>query len=172
MSLPLDKFKRNSGFTLIETLVALTLLTVGLIPAFQEATMAVTLSGSVRNSLIASSLAQEGVEVIRALRDANWFAGRPFDDRLATGTTDCTAGCLIQYYSTDIVSLMGNPPLKLNADSGLYQYNSGDPSLFHRKMTITKIGTSELKVTSEVTWDEHSGTKQHVVEYHLFDWLQ
>jgi prepilin-type N-terminal cleavage/methylation domain-containing protein len=168
MSLHPDKSRHSKGFTLVEALVALVILTVGLIPAFQQATTAVNLSASIRNSLIAANLAQEGVEMVRAFRDANWFAVKPFD----TGLTGCTAGCLVQYNGAAVTALNGNPFLRLDPLTGLYQYTQGDESIFHRKLVITSVSANELKVTSEVTWNERSGAKQHIVEYHLFNWLK
>lgn len=159
------------GFTLVEALVALTILTVALIPAFQQATTAINLSGSMRNSLIASNLAQEGLEVIRAIRDANWFAGNSFDGLIDVAAI-CSGGCLVQYDSTVPLPLGGNPLLKLDPVSGLYQYNAGIDTIFRRKMILTVISSHELKIVAEVSWDERTGTKVYSVEYHLFDWLQ
>lgn len=167
-ALSLELQRETKGFTLVEALVALTLLTVGLIPAFIQASSAVTLSSSVRNSLIAAHLAQEGVEVVRAARDGNWFAGQPFN----TGLTSCTSGCRVQYDSALTQPLGGNPALKLDPLSGLYQYSSGTDTLFHRTITITAPTSHELAVFSAVTWRERSGDKTFTVEYHLFDWIQ
>jgi prepilin-type N-terminal cleavage/methylation domain-containing protein len=143
------------GFTLIETLVALTLLTVGLIPAFVQASSAVTLATTVKNSLIAANLAQEGVETVRALRDENWFAGRPFDTNLNV----CATNCADQF-------------LKLDPVSGLYQYTQGADSSFKRMVVIAPVSAAEVKVTSTVTWTERTTDKQFVVEEYLFDWIK
>lgn len=159
---------KHSGFTLVEALVALTLITVGLIPAFLQASSAVQLSGRVRNSLIAAHLAQEGVEVVRALRDANWFADQPFD----TGLTSCTTGCRVEYNSASLLPSVGNPQLKLDPLSGLYQYNTGNQTGFTREITVSPISNHELKVVSEVGWTDRGGAKTYTLEYHLFDWIQ
>jgi prepilin-type N-terminal cleavage/methylation domain-containing protein len=163
-----DASKRNKGFTLIEALVALTLLTVGLIPAFLQASSSVKLAGQIRNSLIAAHLAQEGAEVVRSLRDANWFVDAPFD----TGLTDCSTGCQVQYDDKTLRESKGTLPLKLDPLSGLYQYATGTPTPFSRKITITGLSSHELKVISEVAWLDRDGSKTFSVEYHLFDWLQ
>ncbi len=163
----------EKAFTLVEALVALTILTVGLVPAFQQASLAVSFSGSIRNLLTASSLAQEGVEVVRAIRDNNWFAGQPFDTGLTGGAASCdSSGCRIQYDSTSPLPLDVNPPLKVDQLSGTYQYDSGTASGFQRKIMTKKISPHELEVISEVDWTEKSGPKNVSVEYHLYDWLQ
>ncbi|MEK9208801.1 MAG: prepilin-type N-terminal cleavage/methylation domain-containing protein, partial [Patescibacteria group bacterium] len=99
MSRHQDKYNsREAGFTLVEALVSLVLLSTALVPTFILATDAIRLSGRIRNSLIASNLAQEGVEIVRALRDANWFAGQPFD----TGLTLCAQGCQVAWDSSSL----------------------------------------------------------------------
>jgi len=153
----------------VEALVALALLTVGLVPAFIQATNALALSTSVRNSLVASTLAQEGVEVARAIRDANWLTGQAFD----TGLTSCDAGCTVQFDGDDlVVGSFAATPLNLDPVTGLYQYNSGTSSGFTRTLFITAESPHQLKVLVNVAWTERSGPKTFELEYHLYDWAQ
>jgi prepilin-type N-terminal cleavage/methylation domain-containing protein len=172
MSLHPDKFNKGpaspaGGFTLVEVLVALALLTVALVPAFIQATNATLLSATIRSSLVSADLAQEGVEVVRAMRDANWFAGQPFD----TGLDACVDGCRVQWDSTAPLPLSGNAPLKLDAASGMYQYDTGTDSQFSRTITVTPVSAVELNVSSVVTWRERGADKTFTVEDHLFNWL-
>ncbi len=165
---PQDSSSR--GFTLIEVIVAAAILGVGLIPAFLQANSALTLSDTVKNSLTASYLAQEGVEVMRALRDENWFATQPFDQ----GFEVCNAGCQVQWNSTwesDAPQQLGDIPLKLDA-AGLYQYATGTDTTFRRTVTTTKLSAYEEKVVVTVTWRDRAGDKRFDVEDHLYDWLK
>lgn len=160
---------RRAGFTLVEALVALTLLTVGLIPAFRQASDAVALAGSIRNSLIASNLAQEGAEVVRGIRDANWFAGLPFNDKLDA----CGSGCTVQYDSDGpVVASFMATALKFDANTGLYQYGSGTDTLFTRTVFVSDESDHHLKVRVVVEWRERTGQKTVELEYHLYDWVQ
>ena len=158
----------SSGFTLIEALVALVLLTVGLIPAFTLASSSLTLAGSIQNSLVATHLAQEGVEVVRAIRDADWFNTKPF----GTSLDSCTAGCLVQYDSKVLLPLSGNPALQKDPLTGLFQYTTGTATQYHRSVKITSISAHERMVIVTVTWNDRSGTKTFELEDHLYDWLQ
>ncbi len=160
----------KNGFTLVEALVALTILTVGLVPAFIQARNALNLSGSIRNSLVAAHLAQEGAEIARSIRDADWFAGRPFGQSLV----DCATGCAVQWDSERPESGIGasNTPIRHDPATGLFQYDRGDELRFNRIVTVTPVSATELQVDVRVEWDETFGPKEYTIEYHLYDWLQ
>jgi len=147
------------------------LLTTAMVPAFVLATNAVSLSTTIRNSLIAANLAQEGAEITRAIRDANWF--NPGATSYADGLDSCNLGCTVQYDSTSpVVAAFVATPLKLDPVTGLYQYNSGEDTIFTRTITTETVSDHELKVVSLVEWKERGVQKSSMVEYHLYDWLQ
>lgn len=156
-----------AGFTLVETLVSLVILSVALIPIINLSGGTSRASSNIQDNLIASGLAQEGIEVVRAIRDTNWFNSRAFDSGLSDGVYQA------EWDSTTLLSLGDNPVLKL--DNGLYNYSTGTPSKFKRAITITKIEQggigNELKVTSTVTWFEQGGIDRSIsAELHLFNW--
>ncbi len=155
--------KKSGGFTLVETLVALVILTTALIPILTVSTSASRTSALIRDDLTASGLAQEGIEVVRAIRDTNWFNDRVFDFGLTAGTYET------EWNSTTLFSFDNNPPLNLN--NGLYTYSGGTPTKFTRAITITKVNAGELKIVSQITWLAQSNTlKSITAEEHLFDW--
>jgi len=160
---------KNSGTTLVEALVAVLILSIGIIPSLGIILVSQNLSSAIKNNLIAANLAQEGVEVVRALRDNNWFNGNIFDTGLADGIY------LVEWNSTSLVALSGdNPPLKKDTN-GLYNYTTGTDSSFRRRIIITKDPTvpgcnCELLITSEVTWPERTRMRTVNVESHLYNW--
>jgi|SRR3989338_7127298 len=155
--------KLNKGFTLIEALVALVILTLALGPALVLSSSISSTASVLQNNLIAANLSQEGVEIIRALRDANWHSGLVFDAGLPDGIYR------IEWNSNTLIALGTNPPLKQNA--GLYNYSLGTDTKFKRTITITKINSEELRVVSDVTWTERGERARDLkVESHLFDW--
>lgn len=155
--------KLNNGFTLIEALVALVILTIALGPALVLSSDITNVASVIQNDLIAANLAQEGVEVVRALRDTNWFSGSAFNNGLADGTYR------LEWNSSSPIVLGANPPLKVN--NGLYNYSSGSDTIFRRTVTITNVNTNEIRVVSDVTWTERANRARDVkVESHLFNW--
>ena len=153
------------GFTLIEALVALVLVTVAMGPVLILATSAVNVASRIEHNLIASNLAQEGIEVIRNIRDTNWLNGAAFDNNLSAGTWrvqwDTVGGGLMAVGS--------NPILKKN--NGLYSYTTGTDTVFRRTVTISKPNSGELILISSITWLERGSINRTVsAESHLFDW--
>jgi len=65
---------QKRGLTLIETMVAIALLMLALIPPMSLASQALTSAFYARNQITAFYLAQEGIEIVRAVRDANIIA--------------------------------------------------------------------------------------------------
>ena len=75
------KARRSAGQTLIETLAAAFILTMGISAAVGLAIYALNSSGEVVKQIIATGLAREGVEAVRNMRDTNWL-----QDTLGTQT--------------------------------------------------------------------------------------
>jgi len=155
----------NKGFTLIEAMVALVLVTVAMGPVFILATSSVNVASRIEHNLTAANLTQEGVEVIRNIRDTNWLNGSAFDNNLSVGTWRVewnTAGGWL-------ATVGSNPVLK--KDNGLYNYSTGTDTLFRRTITIAKPNSGELTVISSVTWTERGNISRTVsAESHLFNW--
>ena len=83
------KRKKEAGLTLVEVMVSLLLLTSGLIPILGVIISSVALSTRIKNNLIAANLAQEGVEVVRAIREDHFF-----DRKIIYDTTFAISACI------------------------------------------------------------------------------
>ncbi len=98
--------KRNIGFTLIETLVAISILTIALTGPLAIIAQALRSSYYSRDEITAYYLAQEAIEYIRNKRDANGLKGAnlvaPEDwlQGVAVDSDDPTSSLINPYLST------------------------------------------------------------------------
>ena len=161
------KRKKEAGLTLVEVMVSLLLLTSGLIPILGVIISSVALSTRIKNNLIAANLAQEGVEVVRAIRDKAWFDDAAFDRDLTDGDY------LISWNSDTLTAYDSNAYVKIDPATGIYSQAGGIDTIFKRKINIAKVVSAcncEIKVVSDVTWTEKGINRAISVESHLFDW--
>ncbi len=67
----------QSGSTLIEVIVAMTIMVLGLTAMLSLAIASLAMSRATKERVVALNLAREGIELTRAVRDTNWLR----DDR-------------------------------------------------------------------------------------------
>jgi type II secretory pathway pseudopilin PulG len=168
----------KSGFTIIESLVAIAILIsaiIGATMAVQTGLASYTFS---KDQIIAFYLAQEGFEQIRNIRDANQINNRPWLTGLAAVSSDpCYYGqaCLVDPTATAIAvrcASPGNCPF-LHQDSvnGFYGYTSAWPTTrFRREITLSSVNSEEIAVTVTVNWTKGSATRQFKARENLFNW--
>jgi Tfp pilus assembly protein PilV len=72
----------KKSFTLIEILIALSLLMIGVVGVFRVVQNITFFSQINSSKLIATYLTQEGIEVVRNNRDSNWLKGDTWDSNL------------------------------------------------------------------------------------------
>lgn len=91
---PKIKYKANAlGQTMIETLVAVFILVMGISAAMGLATYTLASSGGVTRQIIATGLAREGIEAVKAMRDTNWLKLAINLDCYNFSTTNLDAKC-------------------------------------------------------------------------------
>ena len=136
------KFSHHPGGSLFEVVVAIGLLAVFASTLFIALSSQLLSSTNARRSLEAISLAQEGLEAARAIRDSEWSS-------LATGTH----GLL---YSNLAYSFQGAS----DANSG-----------YQRSITVTELSTYERQVVSTVFWISPTNQPRSIsLVTHLSNW--
>lgn len=154
------------GFTLIETMVAVTILALAIAGPFRAIQGALTNSFAARDQLVAAALAQEGIEYIRSIRDDNYLSGE--SDWLA-GMDDCIPGpCIVDPTQGDTSTVV--EPLQLS-ENGLYNHESGDETRFTRVVEIETVSGNEAKISITVSWQTSGGTFTTVLSDTIRDWL-
>ena len=154
---------KNSGFTFLEVIVAIYVIIVGFTGAMSLLTFVVGSASVSYNRLIAAHLAQEGLEVVRNIRDSNWDA---WFSSYANGDYR------VQYDTNDIdlLPIYNNPPLKFRDDAPFYQYGQGPDSIFKRKITLNRISAVEAQVIAQVTWTDKGRNYSLRVDSRLWNW--
>lgn len=155
---------KNSGFTLVETVVSLFVLSIALTPIFFFLNANLKEASLIKDNFIASGLLQEGMEATRNIRDNDWHSGNPF------GTSIPDGQYRVQWNSQSMLPLAPDPFLKKDGSNGVFSYDTGEDMLFKRTVTITTITSVEKMVVTTVTWNERGVSKSISAEDHLFDW--
>lgn len=165
--------RTHQGFTLVETLIAITILVIAVVGPLYAVHRSLVASYTARDSLTATALAQEGLEFIRYKRDSNYLSGQ---SDWMSGLSFCQAasGCMIDPNAATQAGQIqayaaAGAVLKLD---GSYRYvlGSGTPTRFTRKVTITTVTATEVEVTSVVTWTTFQIPYSVTVSEHLYNW--
>lgn len=157
------------GFTLVEALIAIFIIGVALTGALSIITSQTIVGYFIQNSFIASGLAQEGIEVVRNIRDTDIFAGNPFG-ALGSPPGPAVGTYRVEWNSASLMALSGNPVLQKDAD-GMYGYaNGGSDTIFRRSILVSYPNADEMRVIASVSWRERTGQKSLSAEEHLFNW--
>ena len=163
---------KDLGFTLIETLVAVTILTVSIVAPMVLASQSLQSAYYARDQIIAENLAQEALEAVRQVRDGqilqiakatddtgiDLFGPIPIDQNF---NVDPTASTIIRTCPDDDCT---QSPLKTNGI--LYGYHNEvgwTNTQFYRTVYVTYVPgpgqitpgpgrSDEIRVKVDVTW--------------------
>jgi len=139
------KNKKNviCGFTLVETLVSISIFTMSILGLMSILASGISNTNYAKQKIVAEYLAQEGVEHARNIRDTHSLY--------------------------DLNSGWDN----FKNDSSVINYPTpSDYSNFTRTINLTTISANEVKITSDVSWVQGSGTQHAILSENLFDWIE
>lgn len=142
--------QKEKGFSMIEVMMATFLVSVGLVAVISLLSAGLRQSTLNKNNLIASFLAQEGVELVRNVRDTNWVNGEESFGGISNGN-DCRAQADAE--NSNNLSC-GVSDFQLYFDS-VYEHSgsSSQETRFSRKIIIEDEAGGEQKiVTSIAIW--------------------
>lgn len=181
----------SSGFTLIEAMIAVSIVALSISGPLIGASRAIVLAQISRDQLTASYLAQEGIEYVRAMRDDAYLhayslggtntSSAAWTDFLTGSSawsitqcisTPCTLdpGRAMGYGATlALNAYAGNAPLYLS--NGIYtQQQLGTKTAFTRTVQASAISANEEAATSTVSWSFHNLPYSITVVDHLTPW--
>lgn len=177
--LSFSKKNMQSGFTLIEMLVAVLIFSLSLVALTTIASRGIGGNRAVANEISAQYLAAEGVEAVRSIRDSNYTSLNGW----LSGMTQCLGeSCYLElqssapHYTLNLCQNSPSPcenPLVLSSDNLIGATLSGTPTVFSRTIFLEQINPSQpnqIKVRSEVRWSQGRIERVIVLDEILFDW--
>ncbi|MCK5510222.1 hypothetical protein KAI65_01580 [Candidatus Parcubacteria bacterium] len=179
----------NKGFSILEASVVMGVVSIGILGVFSLILQNIQVQKVNKNILIASMLAQEGLELVRNIRDDNWIiAGNDWDLDIAGWNND---DFTIDYAmiladaddgdnDNDITEEAGTALYKDGANNFYTHTAAGNTATqFFRLIAADGIDASipvdgvidYYKVKSHVQWKDNKGVlKNYIAETYLYNW--
>lgn len=176
--------QKNKGFTLVETLIAVLILSIAIAGPLTIASKGLNAALIAKNQATAAFLAQDAMEYLRFARDTNrlenqdWLDGPSATD--STTLTQCESPKTCYLDSTaqnptfpHACANSGCDPISYDATNHIYNYDSAaTASIFTRTIElITQAPNKEILAKVTVSWRDTGGvTRQVVVQENMFNW--
>lgn len=174
--------KKNKGFTLVETLVAIGILSLSILATFTAVQNSLQDSSLSKDRITAFFLAQEVVEFVKNMRDENAISdlsGTPTNwlHGVAESGDPCyfTTTCRIDSSTKILTSCNADPGgvcqnIKQDNVTGLYGYDNGWTSTrFNRVIQFQSISADEVLLTVTISWVEGVTNRTFIVSQLLFN---
>ena len=185
------------AFTLVETLVAVAIITIAVAGPMVTASKAALAANLSKDQLTASYLAQEGIEYVRMLRDQTYLTDKQtYDADLSASSLSETAwynfvlgteptsitNCRDSVCTFDpaesvgfsLVPCSGNSCGPLYLANGIYTQKSdvfgSVKTPFTRTVRLIYVSATEERVVSTVSWMYHNQQYSVTVTDHLTSW--
>jgi Tfp pilus assembly protein PilV len=186
---------QRRAFTLIETVVSVTLFAIAIVGPMSLAGRSIKAAREARSELTATYLASEGIEMIHSIRDNNSADDDSSDrnewlDLNGSNTihTACNTQCIVDVTEDGNVwneaNVLHETPdadrwrVYQHVSSGLYlqadaPLNSGYvPTIFSRRIILLTISARQEHVRSEVTYTNSVGVVRTITaEDDIYNWF-
>ncbi len=188
------KLFNNKGFSILEASIVMGVVSIGLLGVFSLVLQNIQAQKVNKNMLVASMLAQEGLELVRNIRDDNWVASPAVAwdlDITGWNNDDFTVDYEMVFVDidngNDLDDITEELPTKLYFTNGgafdnFYTHDStggNKATMYSRLITVDDIDASTVadgvidyyKVKSHVQWKDSKGVlKNYIAETHLYNW--
>ena len=182
----MKKVHQKKGFTIIETLVAVSILVIGITAPVTVIYSSIQASRVAADKVFAYYLAQESVEYVRYARDTNIINGdnwlRFIANRPDTNT-NCDNGSPCDVTNSTALANNNNDFRNCGNGDGLgcfvrwsngqdmFLSNQAGPYGFRRGIVVTEnIDEMEATIVVTVTWDTNNNTYNYVLRERIFNW--
>lgn len=169
------------GFTLIETMIAVSILSLSVAGPLYTASRAIVAAEISRDQLTASYLAQEAAEYVRALRDDQYLAQYPpAAGSSATAWNNFKSSLTIASCTAPNICTLGLPLASQPSVLPFAQCPGGtctvsftlgtSATAYTRTFQATAVGANEEKIVSTVWWSFHGTQYSVTISDHLTPW--
>lgn len=165
------------GQTLVEALVAISILTTGFIGIVALLNKSFQLNRITTNDTQATYLASEGIEITKSLIDHDVYSGLPSNEWFGQSFTNTGHYYGIDYRTDTTAGLTvsnatASAPLYLDPTTNLFSYDSsGIRTKFVRDIWVGLSADGyDLDVRSTVTWTDGGLSNNITLEDHFYDW--
>jgi len=176
--------KNNKSFSLLGVLIAIYIITMGIIGIIGLMANTITRSKITGNGVVAIGLAQEGIEIVKDIRGTNWMNGDAWDEGIIDGTYQ------VSYLVSGLLDNVAYPlSEKIRFSTGGDGYSvcdSTDPicvETFDQETIFTRIveilhnpdgneSTDDVMSKCAVSWEEKGRSQIVEIENWLYNWRQ
>ncbi|MBI2087078.1 MAG: prepilin-type N-terminal cleavage/methylation domain-containing protein [Candidatus Zambryskibacteria bacterium] len=170
----------NKGFTIIESLVAVTILVLAITGALSAIQTGISSYIFSKDQIIAFYLAQEGFEQIRNIRDENGLKNQNWLAGIAANSSDpCYFGnaCTVSPVFSNLASRCGSGApgscqvVRQDTATGFFGYNSSWPAtVFRREIMLTEINADEVSILVTIDWSKGIVNRQFRAKENILNW--
>lgn len=167
------KSESSAGFTLFEVIIGIYIILMSLTGSMSLITYVMANSSASVNRVIAANLAQEGLEVVRNMRDLTSDAGGQsgWSYWFSCNCNPPDGDWRVQYDDASILLSDWDRFLLFDPATGLYQYQTGAETVFKRKIHVERLASGvEAIVTAEVSWTEKGRNYSVKADSRLWNW--
>ena len=154
---------------MLEVLISILVVTIGVLASYSVVQQIFAMTFISSSRLTAAYLAEEGMEVVRNIRDTAWVADVEWNNNgLLTQTYQASS----QGYSLSSCAGCGYDELSfLKSDGSLgFNYSTGTDTKFKRRITLDRSGDS-ITVSVDVMWRERGVLHTVNVQGYIYNWL-
>ena len=166
------KNKKKSGFTLVEVVLILIMISIGLTAIMSLALKSAGLNGVKKNMFNAMFLADEGLELMNNIRDTNIITNNYYNNWDLAGVPSSGDQ---DFYKVDYESAYASAVTRINDAplwqdaSGFYSHTTSSTSTIFSRLIMVKTYDDYSQITSWVRWIGKGENYDFKLETILYD---
>jgi prepilin-type N-terminal cleavage/methylation domain-containing protein len=169
----------KKGFTIVESLIAITILVLVITGATSAIQTGISSYIFSKDQIIAFYLAQEAVEQIKNIRDENGIKKQNWLSGISANASDpCYFGnaCIVDSIGSPILTECDDgpsscPTLRQDTATGFFGYNLAWPeTVFRREIVLTQINADEISILVTIDWSKGIVNRQFRARENILNW--